>query len=182
MPIRPPFPLAEWIESNRHLLQPPVGAKRVYEDAETIVMVVGGPNTRKDYHIDPGEELFYQIEGDMLLKVVDDGEFRDIPIREGEMFLLPAFVPHSPQRFAGTVGLVIERQRGDAPEEDDAARWYCESCGAVLHEARFNNNRGGFLPQLQAAIQAFHASEALRTCGQCGAVQPVPGAVSPEDA
>jgi 3-hydroxyanthranilate 3,4-dioxygenase len=171
--IRPPFPLQAWIEEHRPLLRPPVGARRVYEDAETIVMVVGGPNTRKDYHIDPGEELFYQLEGDMVLKIVDDGVFRDIVIREGEMFLLPAWVPHSPQRFADTVGLVIERQR--TGEEDDAARWYCEACGNVLHEAGFNMQRGGFLPQLKSAIEAFHADESLRTCRHCGTVQAVPG-------
>lgn len=176
MPIRPPFALQAWIDEHRALLKPPVGAKRVYEDAETIVMVVGGPNTRKDYHIDPGEELFYQLEGDMVLRIVDDGVFRDVTIREGEMFLLPPFVPHSPQRFANTVGLVIERKRGESADEDDGVRWYCESCGNVLHEASFNNNRGGFLPQLNAAIEAYHADTTLRTCRACGAVQEVPGA------
>ncbi len=173
MAIRAPFALDAWIEEHRHLLQPPVGAKRVYEDAETIVMIVGGPNTRKDYHIDPGEELFYQIEGDMVLKIVEDGEFRDVHIRQGEMFLLPSWVPHSPQRFANTVGLVVERKRSE--QEDDGVRWYCESCGEVLHEGWFNNNTGGFLPQLNAAIEAYHADEAARTCAACGSVQEVPG-------
>lgn len=171
MALTAPFALKTWIDTHRHLLKPPVGAKRVYEDAEFIVMVVGGPNARKDYHIDPGEELFYQLEGDMLLKVVDDGVFRDIWIREGEMFLLPPWVPHSPQRFENTAGLVIERKRDD--EEDDGVRWYCESCGTVLHEASFNNNRGGFLPQLNGAISAYQADVALRTCKNCGTVQEV---------
>jgi 3-hydroxyanthranilate 3,4-dioxygenase len=171
MAIRPPFPLAQWIDEHRHLLQPPVGARRVYEDAETIVMIAGGPNQRKDYHIDPGEELFYQIEGDMVLKVVDDGEFRDIVIRQGEMFLLPSWVPHSPQRFANTVGLVVERKRSET--EDDGGRWYCENCGEVLHEVTFNNNRGGFLPQLNAAIKAYQADISCRTCRACGTIQEV---------
>jgi 3-hydroxyanthranilate 3,4-dioxygenase len=112
-----PLHLKTWIDENRHLLKPPVGNKLVWKDTEFNVMIVGGPNTRKDYHVDPGEEFFYQVEGDMVLKVIEDGKPRDIAIREGEMFLLPAGVPHSPQRFPNTVGMVVERAR--RPEERD---------------------------------------------------------------
>jgi len=174
MPRLSAFNFQQWIDEHRHLLKPPVGAKRVFEDANFIVMVVGGPNTRKDYHIDPGEEFFYQLEGDMTLKVVDDGAFYDVEIKEGEVFLLPAMVPHSPQRRANTVGLVVERKRSES--EDDGVRWYCDDCGAVLNEGWFNLNSGGFLPQLSAAIEAHHASVENRTCSECGAVQSVPGA------
>jgi 3-hydroxyanthranilate 3,4-dioxygenase len=95
--------LKAWVEENRHLLKPPVGNKMVWQDRDFLVMVVGGPNQRKDFHIEEGEEFFYQIEGDITLRVMEDGKPKDIPIREGEIFLLPAGVPHSPQRPAGTV-------------------------------------------------------------------------------
>src|SRR5262245_51247890 len=109
--VLPPLNFKAWIDEHRHLLKPPVGNKMVYEDSEFIIMVVGGPNARKDYHFDEGEEFFYQLEGDITVKVVEDGKPRDVRIREGEIFLLPARVPHSPQRPANTVGLVIERKR-----------------------------------------------------------------------
>lgn len=172
MPLLPPFHFQRWIEENRHLLKPPVGAKKVFEDADFIVMVVGGPNARKEYHINSGEELFLMLEGDMVLKVVDDGEFKDIAIREGEIFLLPGGVPHSPQRKANTVGLVVERPRFDG--ERDGMRWYCESCGDVLHETDFEVVN--FLQQMNDAIALVHGSEELRTCTSCGAVMEVPGA------
>ena len=101
----------QWIEENKHLLKPPVGNKQVFDDAELIIMVVGGPNARKDYHDDPGAEFFYQLEGDMLLRTIQDGRRVDLPIRQGEILLLPGHVPHSPQRQTDTVGLVVERRR-----------------------------------------------------------------------
>ncbi len=110
-PATPPFNLHRWIEQNRDLLKPPVGNKLLFEDSGFIIMAVGGPNSRKDYHHDPSEEFFFQIEGNMVLKTVQDGRLVDVPIREGEMYLLPAEVPHSPQRPAGSVGLVVERRR-----------------------------------------------------------------------
>lgn len=170
--IAPPFDIQGWIESNRHLLQPPVGAKKVFENSEFIIMVVGGPNTRKDYHINQGEEFFWMLEGDMTLRIVDDGEFRDIEIRQGEVFLLPGNVPHSPQRRANTVGLVVERQR--RPGERDGMRWYCDSCRAPLHEVTFEVV--DFLGQMRDAIAHFHGSEDLRTCRECGDVLAVPTA------
>lgn len=172
MPKLMPLNLMSWIRENRDSLKPPVGNKLVWKDTEFNVMVVGGPNTRKDYHIDPGEEWFYQIEGDMVLKVIEDGERRDISIREGEMFLLPAFVPHSPQRFADTVGMVIERSR--RPEEKDHLRWYCEECDEVLYDESFHCTDLG--TQLKPVIEKFHGDEGLRTCKKCGAVMEVPTA------
>src|SRR3990172_3132309 len=122
----------QWIDEHRHLLKPPVGNKLVYEDSDFIIMVVGGPNARKDYHYDEGEEFFYQLEGDITLNVVEDGVPRAIPIRQGEIFLLPPKVPHSPQRPANTVGLVVERKR--VPGEMDGFLWFCENCGSKLYE------------------------------------------------
>lgn len=164
--IKMPMNLKKWIEDNREFLKPPVGNKKLYEDQDFMVFAVGGPNVRKDYHIDPSEEFFYQVEGDITLKIVDDGEFKDVVIKEGEIFLLPAYVPHSPQRPANTVGLVIEHKRADNAQ--DGLRWYCESCGEVLHEQFFPLT--DIVGQLRAAIQDFMANEDLRTCDNCGEV------------
>lgn len=163
--ILPPINFMKWIDENREQLKPPVGNKKIWEDADFMVFVVGGPNQRKDYHIDPSEEFFYQIEGEMTLKVVEDGEHRDIVIGEGEIFLLPSMVPHSPQRGADTIGLVIEQKRREG--EDDGLRWYCEECGEILHEESFYLT--DIVVQLKGAIQSFWADDEKRTCGHCGA-------------
>lgn len=165
------FNLKAWIDEHRDLLKPPVGNKMVWRDSELLVMVVGGPNRRKDFHVEEGEEFFYQVEGDITLRVIENGTPRDIPIREGEIFLLPPRIPHSPQRPANTVGLVIERVRQTG--ELDHLRWYCESCGEVLHDASFQLE--DLSKQLKPVIEGFYADESLRTCARCRAVmQPPP--------
>jgi 3-hydroxyanthranilate 3,4-dioxygenase len=166
-----PYNLKAWIEENRHLLKPPVGNKMVWKDTEFLVMVVGGPNRRKDFHIEEGEEFFYQVEGDITLRIMEGGKPVDIPIREGDMFLLPPRVPHSPQRGENTVGLVIERVRKAG--ELDHLRWYCESCGEVLHDAAFQLTDLGM--QLKPVIEQFYGDESLRTCKHCRAVMEIPG-------
>src|SRR5215211_6145024 len=105
------FNFQNWIDEHRHLLRPPVSNKKVFENGDMTVQVVGGPNERTDYHDDPVEEFFYQLKGDMVLKVVEAGKFHDVRIREGDVFLLPAHVPHSPQRPQDTIGLVVEAAR-----------------------------------------------------------------------
>lgn len=167
-----PFHLKAWIDEHRHLLKPPVGNKMVWSDSEFQVMIVGGPNRRKDFHVEDGEEFFYQIEGDMVLRVMEDGGPRDIPIREGEIFLLPPGIPHSPQRPAHSVGMVIERVRKQG--EFDHLRWYCDGCGEVVHDASFECRDLG--TQLKPLIESYYADPALRTCRACGAVQEVPPA------
>ena len=164
--------LKDWVNENRGLLKPPVGNKMVWSDGEFLVMVVGGPNQRKDYHIEDGEEFFYQIEGDITVRIKQDGETRDIVIKEGDMFLLPAGIPHSPQRPAGTVGMVIERQRKTG--ELDHLRWYCENCDEVLYDSSFQLEDLG--KQLKPVIENYYADEALRTCKSCGTVMEVPTA------
>ena len=135
MSVTMPFNVKKWINDNRSLLKPPVGNQCIYKDAENfIVMVVGGPNARKDYHFNESEELYYQLEGNIVLKIIDDGVPKDIPINEGDMFLLPPRTPHSPQRGEGTVGLVIEKIRTDEKDEKDGFLWFCENCGNLLHE------------------------------------------------
>jgi 3-hydroxyanthranilate 3,4-dioxygenase len=169
MPLTAPFNLQRWVEDNRHLLKPPVGNKMVC-DGGFKVMVVGGPNARTDYHVNPTEELFYQLEGDIVLKVIEDGRPRDVPIRQGEMFLLPANVPHSPQRPANTVGLVVEQARPEGA--NDHMRWYCRRCGTVVHDAEFRLVDLG--KQLKPIIEEFNAREDLRRCKSCGEVYEVP--------
>jgi 3-hydroxyanthranilate 3,4-dioxygenase len=169
-----PYNLKAWIEENRTLLKPPVGNKMVWKDSEIQVMIVGGPNRRKDYHVDPGEEFFYQIEGDMTLRVMEEGKTRDISIRQGEIFLLPAYLPHSPQRGANTVGMVIERHRAEG--EKDALRWYCEGCGEILYDSSFQLVDLG--TQLKPVIEMFYADEKLRTCKKCGVVMQPPAPAS----
>jgi 3-hydroxyanthranilate 3,4-dioxygenase len=170
MQISAPFNLRLWIDQNRHLLKPPVGNKLLFHDSAFIVMAVGGPNSRKDFHHDPGEELFFQLEGDIVLRIVQDGRITDVPIREGELFLLPPEVPHSPRRPAGTVGIVVERRRG--PDELDGFSWYCEECGNRLHSERVPVlNIDTELPGIFAR---FFSSIEQRTCGVCGTVMAVP--------
>ncbi len=165
MAISRPFNFQEWIESHRNLLRPPVGNQQVYlENEDFIVMVVGGPNARKDYHYNEGEELFYQLEGDITLKIIEDGKPVDIPIREGEMFLLPPKVPHSPQRPSDTVGLVIERYRN--ADEKDGFIWFCENCTHKLHETYFGLT--DIVKQLPIEMENYYGSEKLRTCQKCG--------------
>jgi len=172
MPTSSPYNLKAWIAEHRALLKPPVGNKMVWKDHEFLVMVVGGPNRRKDFHIEEGEEFFYQIEGDIVVRVMEEGGPRDIPVKEGEIFLLPARVPHSPQRPAGTVGMVIERVRKNG--ELDHLRWYCEGCGEVLHDASFQLEDLG--SQLKPIIEDFYADEAKRSCGGCRTVMQPPSA------
>jgi 3-hydroxyanthranilate 3,4-dioxygenase len=168
MSIAKPFNLQAWIDENRHLLKPPVANKQIYTgNDDFIVMVVGGPNGRKDYHWEEGEELFYQLEGDIQVKIIDEaGQPQTIDIRAGEMFLLPARVPHSPQRPAGSVGIVLERNR--RPGEIDKLLWFCENCNRPLHEAAFPLEDIG--TQIKDAIQAFKENEPARTCKHCGHV------------
>jgi 3-hydroxyanthranilate 3,4-dioxygenase len=172
MPLTAPFNLRQWIDEHRHLLRPPVGNAMIV-NGDFMVMVVGGPNQRTDFHINPTPELFYQVEGDIVLKVREAGAERDVPIRQGEMFFLPPGVPHSPRRPANTVGLVVEQRRPEGA--NDHLRWYCPRCDAVLHDAEFPAK--DLATQLKPLLERFHADEAMRTCRACGAVYevPVPG-------
>ena len=167
MAIAKPFNFKKWIEDNRHLLKPPVGNQQVYKgNDDFIVMVVGGPNSRKDYHYDEGEEFFYQLEGDIVLKIIEDGKPKDIEIKEGEIFLLPPKVPHSPRRPANTVGLVIERYRRAG--EKDGFIWHCENCGTLLHEEYVELT--DIVTQLPPIMERFWSNTDLRTCKSCGTV------------
>ncbi|MES2798745.1 MAG: 3-hydroxyanthranilate 3,4-dioxygenase [Bacteroidota bacterium] len=166
-----PFNLQKWIDENRELLKPPIGNVNLYKEAgDFIVMIVGGPNARKDYHYNESEELFYQIEGEITVRIQDEGNAKDIVIKEGEMFLLPGNTPHSPLRGPNTVGLVIEKVR-TGTDLVDGLMWFCENCNHKLHEYRFplENIERDFLPR----FKDFYTSLDLRTCKKCSAVMEV---------
>ncbi len=169
-----PFNFKKWIEENRHLLKPPVNNKVVYKDAEFIVMVVGGPNSRKDYHYNESEEFFYQLEGDIIVQIQEEGKAVEVPIKEGDIFLLPAKVPHNPRRFENTIGLVMERKR--RPDEKDGLLWFCEKCNHPLHATYFMLT--DITSQFQTEFKRFYENKDLRTCKKCGTVMEPPPVIS----
>lgn len=161
-----PFNIHQWIEDNRELLKPPVNNKVLFKDTKDfIVMVVGGPNARKDYHFNESEEFFYQIQGDITVTIQHEGQKKEVQIKEGEMFLLPSNTPHNPVRPENTIGLVIERVR-KGTDMVDGLMWFCDNCNNKLHEYRFplNNIEHDFLPR----FKEFYSSTELRTCKKCG--------------
>ena len=168
MQLKAPFNLNKWIEENRHLLKPPVGNKNLYpEGSDFIVMVVAGPNARKDYHFNETEELFYQLEGTIKVKTQQDGKMVELELGPGDMFLLPANTPHSPNRSEGSIGLVIERVR-NGKNMKDGLMWFCEQCNHKLYEVYFEseNIETDFLSH----FKIFYSSESLRTCSECGTI------------
>lgn len=174
MSITRPFNLKKWIDDNRHLLKPPVNNKVVYKDAEFIIMVVGGPNSRKDFHYNESEEFFYQLEGDIIITIQEDGRAVQVPLKEGDIFLLPPKVPHNPIRFKNTIGLVMERKRREG--EMDGLMWFCEKCNHKLFEEKFVLN--DIASQFQGVFEKFYNSEDLRTCKSCGHKMEPPPVIS----
>ena len=172
MSIAKPFNLNKWVEQNRHLLKPPVSNKSIYPEAgDYIVMVVGGPNSRKDFHYNETEELFYQLEGQIKVHIQEDGEKRTFDLGPGDMYLNPGKVPHSPERTDGSVGIVVERKREDSGGKDGLL-WFCENCNNKLHEVYFplDNIEKDF----QKHFEHFYNSKELRTCDKCGTVMEKP--------
>lgn len=170
MAITPPFNLNKWIEENRALLKPPVGNKNLYIDSDDyIVMIVAGPNARKDYHYNETEELFYQLEGHITVTIQDQGKKRVLELGPGDMYLNPAKIPHSPSRSENSIGLVIEKKRNQLPVKDGLL-WYCDHCNHLLHEVYFtlNNIETDFLKH----FENFYTNETLRTCTKCQTVMP----------
>ncbi len=167
----PPINLNNWIEENRGLLKPPVGNKVVYDQTQDfIVMVVGGPNSRKDFHFNKTEELFYQLEGNITVRTIQNDVIVDVDIKEGEMFLLPGSTYHSPQRGPNTVGLVIEKVREET--EMDSFAWFCENCHNKLYEKEMPVK--DIVKDLPPVMESFYADENLRTCDVCGTVMQPP--------
>ena len=164
------FNLQQWIDDHRDSLKPPVCNQQVFADNDFIVMVVGGPNSRDDYHIDEGPEFFFQLEGEMLLRTMQDGKRVDITIGQGDVLLLPPCMPHSPQRFADTVGLVVERKRLD--HELDGFAWYCDNCDEKLYEEYIYID--DIMGQLPPIFSRFYDSMENRRCRNCDTVKPEP--------
>jgi 3-hydroxyanthranilate 3,4-dioxygenase len=164
MSITRPFNFFKWIEDNKDNFKPPVNNKVVYKDAEFIIMVVGGPNSRKDYHYNESEEFFYQLKGNIEVQIQEEGKSVTVPINEGEIFLLPPKVPHNPRRFKDTIGLVIERKRKET--EKDGLLWFCEKCNAKLYEEYFTLT--DIANQFQSVFKKFYNDKNLRTCKSCG--------------
>jgi len=165
MGIKKPFNLNKWIEKNRHLLKPPVGNKNLYIDSgDYIVMIVAGPNARKDFHYNETEELFYQLEGTIKIKIQEEEQLKTIKLKAGDMFLLPAKIPHSPIRSKNSIGLVIERKR-NSENFKDGLLWFCDNCNTKLHEVYFklDNIEKDFLSH----FKDFYNSKTLRTCTKC---------------
>jgi len=159
------FNFTQWIERHAHLLKPPVGNAQIWEDTDFMVTIVGGPNARTDYHDDPYEEFFYQLRGNMVLRILEEGRPRELPIREGEILLLPGHVRHSPQRpEAGSVGLVVEKIR--PPGVVDGFEWYCPACHGLVHRVEVHVK--DIVQDLPPLFDAFYAG--TRTCPACGQV------------
>jgi 3-hydroxyanthranilate 3,4-dioxygenase len=163
-----PFNLNTWITENRHLLVPPVGNKNLFVDSDDyIVMIVAGPNARKDYHYNQTEELFYQLEGSIKVIIQEDEQKKELILNAGDMYLNPAKVPHSPVRAEGSIGLVIEKKRA-GKGFTDGLLWFCENCNHKLHEVYFelHNIENDFLPH----FKEFYENQNLRTCKKCGTI------------
>ncbi|WNF05053.1 3-hydroxyanthranilate 3,4-dioxygenase [Brevibacillus borstelensis] len=169
MSILAPINLAKFIEENKDQLKPPVNNKVIWKDAELMVMLLGGPNKRRDFHVYPSEEIFYQIKGDCYVEIINyEGKREVITVKEGEMFLLPPNVPHSPHRVADTIGLVIERNRAEGELEDFV--WFCDECDSEMHRATVQLTN--IEVQVKEAIHGFNSNLELRTCKNCGHVMP----------
>ncbi|CAL68340.1 3-hydroxyanthranilate 3,4-dioxygenase [Christiangramia forsetii] len=170
MSVEGPFNLNKWIEQNRESLKPPVGNRNLYkESGDYIVMIVAGPNARKDYHYNETEELFYQLEGNIEINIQEDGKKKTMKLGPGDMYLHPAKVPHSPIRHEGSIGLVVERKRFNEDGKDGLI-WYCDNCNNKLHEVYFplQDIETDFLKH----FRNFYSSKELRTCDNCGEVMP----------
>ncbi|MDF5758529.1 3-hydroxyanthranilate 3,4-dioxygenase [Spongiactinospora sp. TRM90649] len=169
----PPIDFTKWIDEHAHLLKPPVGNKVIFEGADDlIVMVVGGPNARTDYHVDPYEELFYQVRGNMHVNVITPDGPDTVHIREGQMWLLPRGLPHSPQRpEPGSIGFLVERVRPEGTLE--RFQWYCPDCSALVYEVELQVR--DIVLDLPPVFEAFYADEKARTCDSCGALHPGKG-------
>jgi 3-hydroxyanthranilate 3,4-dioxygenase len=172
-----PFALAAWIDEHLPHSLGAIGNKEVFKGSDFIFQIIRGPNARNDFHIDPWDEIFYQLRGHIFLHVIADGRERRIRIGEGEVFLLPKNVYHSPRRPPGSVGLVIERPR--RADELDGIAWFCPACSAKLHQVDFwcdDIEKG-----INDVIRAFHADPALSTCRRCGTMLPDPTRSDPWD-
>lgn len=164
--ILPPLNIGRWLEEHRHHLKPPYASRRVWEDRDTIVTVVAGPCNRKDFHVNPTEELVYQLEGAASVRLVDaQRQSRVVPVRAGELFLIPAGVPHAITLPADGVAVLIERRRPAG--EDDQVCFYCDRCGETVYEETFDVDAAD---RIRLIVEEFWSDATMRTCVHCGEV------------
>jgi len=165
----PPINIRKWVEEHRDEMTPPVGNKYLYDGKDFFVMVIAGPNARNDFHMTNSEEYFFQLEGDIVVRIREDGELKDIPVREGETFFIPGGVPHSPTRPPNTLGVVVERVRPAG--ETEHLQFYCENCHELVHDLEFDC--ADIVDHFSRAMKEFWADEELSTCNNCGTRVPV---------
>ncbi|WP_428265986.1 3-hydroxyanthranilate 3,4-dioxygenase [Haliangium sp.] len=169
-PIRMPVDVSGWVEAS---LARPTAAflhHELFWDQGFIVKLFDGPtpDQRSDFHINTSPEFFYQLRGDMFCRLREHGRVVDVTVKPGEMFVIPALVPHLNRRAPGSLGLVIHQQR--QPGAKDAVAWYCDECGHQLHRVDYDFE--DLLAQLPPLVRAFLADDDKRTCGRCGWVMP----------
>lgn len=172
-----PFGLQAWIDQNMPTALGAIGNKEVFKHSDFIFQIIKGPNARNDFHIDPWDEIFYQLHGHIFVHVIEEERERRIRIGEGELLLLPKNTYHSPRRPPGSVGLVLERPR--RPDERDGIAWFCPSCSNRLHRVDFwcdDIEKG-----LRDVIDALNADVRRRTCTTCGTVLPDPTKIAQWD-
>jgi len=159
----PPINLAKWVEQHRHEMKPPVSNKYLYDGEDFFVMLINGPNARNDFHQTNSEEFFHQLKGDIVVRIVEDGKIKDIPVREGETFFIPGNVPHSPTRPPNTLGLVVERRR--PPGELEHLQFYCDNCHALVEDIEFDCK--DIVDHFKQAMEDFWADPKRSTCKRC---------------
>jgi len=172
MPTQPPINLMNWVEKNRHLLKPPVGNRYLYRGEDFFVMIIAGPNARNDFHITQSEEFFYQIKGDITVRIREGDKIIDHPLREGDVFFIPPNVPHSPQRGPNTLGMVVERNRPAG--ELEHLVFYCEKCGQLVADIEFDCK--DIVEHFRDTMEGFWKDDRRRTCKKCGTTVEKPGA------
>ena len=160
----PPINLKKWVEQHRHEMVPPVSNKYLYDGEDFFVMLINGPNARNDFHQTNSEEFFHQLQGDIVVRIVEDGKIKDVPVREGETFFVPGNVPHSPTRPPNTLGLVVERRR--PPGELEHLQFYCDKCHALVEDIEFDCK--DIVVHFRQAMEDFWADARRSTCKNCG--------------
>ena len=160
----PPINLVKWVEQHRHEMKPPVSNKYLYDGEDFFVMLINGPNARNDFHQTNSEEFFHQLQGDIVVRIVEDGRIKDVPVREGETFFIPGNVPHSPTRPPNTLGLVVERRR--PPGELEHLQFYCDNCHALVEDIEFDCK--DIVVHFRQAMEDFWADAKRSTCRNCG--------------
>ena len=160
----PPINLTKWVEQHRHEMKPPVSNKYLYDGEDFFVMLINGPNARNDFHQTSSEEFFHQLQGDIVVRIVEDGKIKDVPVRQGETFFIPGNVPHSPTRPPNTLGLVVERRR--PPGETEHLQFYCDNCHALVEDIEFDCK--DIVVHFRQAMEDFWADAKRSTCRNCG--------------